>query len=339
MADYLGAGTLVDDIPVKPEESFATKALKMGQSHASHFMQGGLDFADKLQPLPNIQRPNLFGTPEPSTNLIASATEEIAYDVGSMLPMTLLGTMMGGPAGGAAGAGLGLLKGLYKFGKLDTLATGLKHGAKALGAPEWLQETIKLGTQLVQPIFGTAKKILGMKQPAYAQSRELSQGAELDSFAYKNALANKVRKVRVKAGRGSDLLNAIIEDMETLGEDKSKVYTGERPSFKIKVHDALDRKIGLNELYQDIEKGQKTVTYGKNADGTPRHFTVTEGVKEGVAELNSVLREHIINPYTQINPEFGEAFGVAEGIHKGESAFLAAKENLSKNKSWKCFLL
>jgi len=314
-------------IPIKPEESFTDKALRIGQQHASKFMQGGLDFGNALQPMPGIKRANPFGEVDETQpkSAIEDMTQEIAYDVGSMGAMAMAGSLFG-PMGAAAGAGVGLMKGLYSAGKLSSLANAAKHGLKYIGAPNWVQELAKLGTYTGTSLLKIPEKLEKIKPELYKEVEQVFDPVMVEADTLLTELSKKAAYAKRHPGPTSDFT------LNNIGDITKLVVKGKDGKPMINLRDAWEQNKTLNDWHRSIKKGANEVQKGA------LRFKVVPGETKEVDHLNNIISSTVIEPYTSKNPLAGQPYYTAQGIHRAENAAIEAEQNLANNPLAKKYL-
>lgn len=354
----------IKQIPVQPEESFASKALRGTGGMLAQGVKGAVDMPGNMLSLPTNAINYLSGgrtgayedNPDmhfPSGSETSRALEkltgntlkpestpekwgqELAYDIGSLAPWAIAGSVLG-PAGAAGGAGAGaLMKGLYKLGKLPAVAGAVKHGLKWAGASDFWSEMAKLATFTGGSIWGTGKKLAQAEPLLYNQRNELAKGVKVDSWGFSKALDKEAEKIIGQSGENKLFIESIVSDLKNMGKSKSKLVESASPSanFEIELMDALDKKVDLNKMYGKIKEhntlfsGDARIDY-KLPDGKIHQFSVSKKAAGDIGKIKNLVEKHLIDPYANANKEFGDIHRLAEGLHQGQASMNDAHEFL-----------
>ena len=354
----------IKDIPVVPEESFASKALRGAGGLGIQAVKGAIDMPGNMLSLPvnalNYATGGRTGAYEdnpeahfPSASETTQALErvtgdafkpestperwgqELAYDIGSLAPWAIAGSILG-PAGAAGGVGAGaLLKGLYRIGKLPAVAGAVKHGLKWAGVGDFWSEMAKIATLTGGSIWGTSKKLAPAEQALYKQRNEMAQGVKVDSWGFSKALDKEAERIINQSGENKLFIESIVNDLKNMGKSKSRLVEGAVPkaNFEVDLIDALEKKADLNKIYGKIKdhnamfSGDARIDY-KLPDGKIHQFSVSKKAAGDVGKVKDLLEKHLIEPYAASNKQFGEVHGLAEGLHKGQAAMSDAHEFL-----------
>lgn len=354
----------IQEIPTKPEESFASKALRGTGGVLAQGIKGAVDMPGNMLSMPvnainaltggrtgrYEENPSLhLPTGEETTRALEGLTgnalkpesvpekwgQELAYDVGSMAPFAIAGSIFG-PVGAAGGLGAGaLIKGLYKLSKVPAVAGAVKHGLKWAGASDFFAEMAKLATLTGGSIWGTGKKVAQAEPQLYGQVAEMAKGKKVGSWEFSKALDHEAEKIISQSGGNKLFMEAVVNDLKNMGKTKGNILTTSAPTanFEVELADALNKKVDLNNIYGEIKEhnalfsGKARIDY-RLPNGEVYQFSVSKKAADDIGKLNNLVKEKLINPYAATDKEFSKVYDLAEGLHKGRAAMNDAHEFL-----------